>query len=50
MRRCRKTSGRAGLLVAFGVGVIVAYIFPHGFVIVLLTLALISLGLLCCRL
>ncbi len=46
-RRCK--GGKGALAVSFGVGMIVSYFCPSGFVVVLLTLALVFLGLACCR-
>lgn len=49
MRFRRRGGGRYSLFVAFGVGMIVSYFCPSGFIVTLLTLAIIFLGLMCCR-
>lgn len=49
MRYKKCGTGKGSIAVAFGVGMIVSYFCPSGFVVVLLTLALIFLGLVCCR-
>lgn len=47
MRR-RPGGGKGTIVIAFGLGMIVSYICPSGFIIVLLTIALILYAL-CCR-
>lgn len=44
-RNCNK--GKGGVVIAFGVGMIVSYLCPSGFVIVLLSIALVLLALIC---
>ena len=49
MHNKRRDNGKATLAIAFGVGMIVAFFCPSGFIVVLLCLVLIFLALLCCK-
>gem|GEM_PF-1658809 len=44
----RRAGGKGSVVIAFGLGMIVSFICPSGFIIVLLTIALILYAL-CCR-
>lgn len=49
MRNKRAGNGKVVIAISFGLGMIVAYFCPSGFLVAMLIIALILLGLFCCR-